>query len=127
MIGDDFVTEIGVSVSQDDFESLIGRLGVRAGFNFPNDRGTVYARASVLHDFKGEMSSRLDYAGKSRVVEDDLGGTWYANFSLTPVPTFMSTLNASMRARWSKTGAATSASDTSSSRLALREPEGLPV
>lgn len=129
---DDFVTEIGVSVSQDDFESLIGRLGVRAGFNFPNDRGTVYARASVLHDFKGEMSSRLDYAGKSRVVEDDLGGTWYefglgANFSLTPVPTFMSTLNASMRARWSKTGAATSASDTSSSRLALREPEGLPV
>ena len=125
MIGDDFVTEIGVSVSQDDFESLIGRLGVRAGFNFPNDRGTVYARASVLHDFKGEMSSR-------RVVEDDLGGTWYefglgANFSLTPVPTFMSTLNASMRARWSKTGAATSASDTSSSRLALREPEGLPV
>ncbi|MFR1630498.1 MAG: autotransporter domain-containing protein, partial [Sutterella wadsworthensis] len=50
MIGDDFVTEIGVSVSQDDFESLIGRLGVRAGFNFPNDRGTVYARASVLHD-----------------------------------------------------------------------------
>ena len=124
MIGDDFVTEIGVSVSQDDFESLIGRLGVRAGFNFPNDRGTVYARASVLHDFKGEMSSR--------VVEDDLGGTWYefglgANFSLTPVPTFMSTLNASMRARWSKTGAATSASDTSSSRLALREPEGLPV
>ena len=125
MIGDDFVTEIGVSVSQDDFESLIGRLCVRAGFNFPNDRGTVY-------DFKGEMSSRLDYAGKSRVVEDDLGGTWYefglgANFSLTPVPTFMSTLNASMRARWSKTGAATSASDTSSSRLALREPEGLPV
>lgn len=132
MIGDDFVTEIGVSVSQDDFESLIGRLGVRAGFNFPNDRGTVYPRAYVLHDFKGEMSSRLDYAGKSRVVEDDLGGTWYefglgANFSLTPVPTFMSTLNASMRARWSKTGAATSASDTSSSRLALREPEGLPV
>ena len=127
MIGDDFVTEIGVSVSQDDFESLIGRLGVRAGFNFPNDRGTVYARASVLHDFKGEMSSRLDYAGKSRVVEDDLGGTWYEFGSLTPVPTFMSTLNASMRARWSKTGAATSASDTSSSRLALREPEGLPV
>ena len=89
VIGDDFVTENGVSVSQDDFESLIGRLGVRAGFNFPNDRGTVYARASVLHDFKGEMSSRLDYAGKSRVVENDLGGTWYefglgANFSLTP-------------------------------------------
>lgn len=85
---------------------MIGRLGVRAGFNFPNDRGTVYARASVFHDFKGEMSSRLDYAGKSRVVEDDLGGTWYefglgANFSLTPVLTFMSTLNASMRARWS--------------------------
>ena len=68
----------------------------------------------------------------TRVVEDDLGGTWYefglgANFSLTPAPTFMSTLNASMRARWSKTGATRSASDTSSSRLALREPEGLPV
>lgn len=49
MIGDDFVTEIGVSVSQDDFESLIGRLGVRAGFNFPNDRGTVYAQIGRAH------------------------------------------------------------------------------
>ena len=91
IMGDDFTTSNGVRMTQEDFDSLIGRLGVRAGFYFPKDRGTIYARASVLHDFQGEAESKATLvanAKTSSTLKDDLGGTWYefglgANFNLT--------------------------------------------
>ena len=91
IMGDKFTSMNGAHVAQEDFDSLIGRLGVRAGFYFPKDRGTVYARASVLHDFQGEAESKVTLVGDSSVastLKDDLGGTWYefglgANFNLT--------------------------------------------
>ena len=91
IMGDDFTTSNGVRMAQEDFDSLIGRLGVRTGFYFPKDRGTIYARASVLHDFQGEAESKATLANNAKVsqtLKDDLGGTWYefglgANFNLT--------------------------------------------
>lgn len=91
IMGDEFTSTNGARVAQEDFDSLIGRLGVRAGFYFPKDRGTVYARASVLHDFQGEAESKVTLVDDSSVastLKDDLGGTWYefglgANFNLT--------------------------------------------
>lgn len=87
MTGDDFTASNGVVISQDDTDSFIGRLGVRGGFLFPNNKGTVYARASVLHDFDGETGFTAT-KGVSKTFTDDLGGTWYefgvgANFNLT--------------------------------------------
>ena len=89
--GDDFTTGNAVRIEQDDFDSLIGRVGFRTGFVFPENKGTIYARASVLHDFQGEMDSKASLVSDSSVsnpVNDDLGGTWYefgvgANFNLT--------------------------------------------
>ena len=46
IMGDDFTASRGdqsVRFSQEDTEFLITRLGVRTGFYFPKDRGTVYA------------------------------------------------------------------------------------
>ena len=88
-MGDDFLNSEGVRIEQDDFDSLIGRMGVRAGFNFPKDKGLVYARASVLHDFKGESEAVASLGAKSVRMSDDIGGTWGefgvgANFRLTP-------------------------------------------
>ena len=91
VVGGDFTTSNGVKVSQEDTEALIGRLGVRTGFHFPNKKGTVYARASVLHDFKGESEFTASLASDSSVrstVKDDIGGTYYevgvgANFNWT--------------------------------------------
>ena len=34
IMGDDFLNSEGVRIEQDDFDSLIGRMGVRAGFNW---------------------------------------------------------------------------------------------
>lgn len=89
--GDDFETGNDVRIEQDDFDSFIGRVGLRAGFVFPENKGTIYARASVLHDFQGELDSKASLISDSSVAErvnDDLGGTWYefgvgANFNLT--------------------------------------------
>ena len=91
IFGDDYTAANGVRVEQDDFDSLIGRAGVRAGFYFPEKRGVVYARGSVLHDFQGETGARASLVSDSSVyerLEDDLGGTWYelgigGNFNLT--------------------------------------------
>ena len=89
IMGDDFLNSEGVRIEQDDIDSLIGRMGVRAGFNFPKDKGLVYARASVLHDFKGESDAVASLGAKSVRMSDDIGGSWGefgvgANFRLTP-------------------------------------------
>lgn len=53
--GDDFTTSNGIRVDQKDTEALIGRIGLRTGFHFPENKGTVYVRASVLHDWKSKL------------------------------------------------------------------------
>ena len=91
VIGASFTTGNGVKVEQDDFDAFIGRVGVRTGFPFPENKGLVYLRASVLHDFEGESSAVASLISDRSVrsdIRDDLGGTWCefglgANYNLT--------------------------------------------
>jgi len=79
VIGASFTTGNGVKVEQDDFDAFIGRVSVRTGFHFPENKGLVYLRASVLHDFEGESSAVASLISDSSVrsdIRDDLGGTW---------------------------------------------------
>lgn len=78
VLGDDFTSKSnGVKISQDDFETLVGRLGIRAGSVFADGRGQVYAHASVHHDFLGNAdSSAAPSVGAARRIDVDLGGTW---------------------------------------------------
>ncbi len=78
IMGEDFTTSNGVEIEQDDFDSFIGRLGVRAGIKCPGDWGTVYARASVVHDFDGEFDATARSLKTSATADiyEDLGGTW---------------------------------------------------
>lgn len=64
-------------VTAEGVDALVGRAGVMAGFSFPDKKGSVYMRASVLNDFKGEADTTFRYAGQKRVVSNDLGGSWY--------------------------------------------------
>ena len=75
--GDDYKASNGVKVEQDDFDALIASLGVRTGFDFAKDAGKLYARASVNHDFLGEVDGKASKGSLAESMYVDLGGTWF--------------------------------------------------
>lgn len=74
--GDDFTAANDVRVEQDDFQTLVGRLGARIGASFADGAGTVYAHASVNHDFLGDADYTASLGSVSRDLSVDIGGTW---------------------------------------------------
>ena len=73
---DDFTGANDVRVEQDDFQTLVGRLGARIGASFADGAGTVYAHASVNHDFLGDADYTASLGSVSRDLSVDIGGTW---------------------------------------------------
>lgn len=87
--GETIKTSNKVRIAQDSYDSLIGRAGLRAGFKFPKDKGTIYARLSGLYDFDGEVNGTATKGVAYNTIEEDLGGAWLemgvgANFNWTP-------------------------------------------
>lgn len=76
MTGESFIASNGVTIEQDDYDSLIGRVGVRTGFKFPKDKGTIYARVSGVYDFQGEVNGAATNGKAYNSIEEDLGGAW---------------------------------------------------
>lgn len=77
--GDDYTTSNGAKVSQDNADSLVGRLGFVLGKEFKvgtPHAGRVYLKTSVLHDFLGDTGSRIT-DDLTYHDDDDLGDTWY--------------------------------------------------
>lgn len=71
-----YKTNRDVRIHQDGINSAIGRVGVAFGYTFPENKGNAYAKASVLHDWKGDVKASYSKDGVSRRMHDDLGGTW---------------------------------------------------
>ena len=95
--GDDFTGANDVRVEQDDFQTLVGRLGARIGASFADGAGTVYAHASVNHDFLGDADYTASLGSVSRDLSVDIGGTWVsygigAQFNTTKNLNFYGTL-----------------------------------
>ena len=72
----------------DSMDSLIGRAGLVAGWKLPDDMGSVYARASVVHEFLGDAKITGSALGNSIDLETDGKDTWIeygigANVKLT--------------------------------------------
>ncbi len=65
-----------IHVEQGNFTSLLGRVGVQLGADFPENAGQIYLTASVNHDFKGETDANTYQGVERRHIEEDLGGTW---------------------------------------------------
>jgi len=70
-------------------DSLTGRLGFASGIKCPNNKGDVYLRASVVHEFLGDSRIKGTASGSTGIVEIDGKDTWVeyglgANFNLTP-------------------------------------------
>ena len=76
------------SYKVDGLDSLTGRLGFASGLKCPNNKGDVYLRASVVHEFLGDSKITGTASGSTGVVELDGKDTWVeyglgANFNLT--------------------------------------------
>ncbi len=74
--GDDTTASNGVKLDQDDFQSLITRVGVRTGFDFPEKAGTFYAMLSYSYDFLGDADGTASQGDYREPLNQDLGGGW---------------------------------------------------
>mgnify|MGYP002677178281 CR=1 FL=1 len=79
----------GNAFTIDDYDSMVGKLGMAAGLNCPQAKGSVYARLGVAHEFLGDGKFTATTAGgASSAVEVDGKDTWFeyavgANFNLS--------------------------------------------
>ena len=74
--GEDYTTNNGIKVNQDTLESCVGRVGFEMGKTI-SDKGSIYAKASLLHEFAGNADTYLSLNGISNSYSQDIGGTWY--------------------------------------------------
>ena len=72
---EDYTTSEGVKVEQDTAYTLVGDVGTAVGYKF-SDKGNVYARASLVKEFKGDIDTKYSYGGKSEYTSEDLSDTW---------------------------------------------------
>ncbi len=73
------------SYEVEGFDSFMGRIGFASGMKCPNDKGDMYVRASVVHEFLGDASIR---GANGAMIENDGKDTWVeygigANFNIT--------------------------------------------
>lgn len=73
--GEDCTTNNGIKVNQDSLESAVGRIGFEVGKRI-SDSGSIYAKASLLHDFAGSADTYLSYKGLTNSYHQDIGDTW---------------------------------------------------
>lgn len=73
--GEDYTTNNGIKVNQDSLESAVGRVGFEVGKRISNS-GSVYAKASLLHDFAGSADTYLSHKGLTNSYHQDIGDTW---------------------------------------------------
>ena len=78
--GRDYTTKNGISVHQDDSDSLVGRLGFVLSREFGDkrpDHNRFYLKAAILHEFLGGNNDHLYYNGTYLHNDMDFDGTWY--------------------------------------------------
>lgn len=73
--GEDYITNNGIKVNQDSLESAVGRVGFEVGKRI-SDSGSIYAKASLLHDFAGSADTYLSHKGLTNSYHQDIGDTW---------------------------------------------------
>ena len=74
--GEDYTTNNGIKVNQDTLSSCVGRVGFEMGKTI-SDKGSIYAKASLLHEFAGNADTYLSLNSISNSYSQDIGGTWY--------------------------------------------------
>ena len=72
---EDYTTSAGVKAEQRHSLYTCWRCGNSSWIQI-YDKGNVYARASLVKDFKGDIDTKYSYGGKSEYTSEDLSDTW---------------------------------------------------
>ena len=72
---EDYTTNNGIKVHQDSLESAVGRIGFELGKDI-SESGSIYAKASLLHDFAGSADTYLSMKDFANSYRQDIGDTW---------------------------------------------------
>ena len=72
---EDYTTNNGIKVHQDSLKSAVGRIGFELGKDI-SESGSIYAKASLLHDFAGSADTYLSMSGLTNSYRQDIGDTW---------------------------------------------------
>lgn len=74
--GDNYTTSNGIEVNQSGIKSAVGRIGFNIGKEV-GDKGVVYAKANLLHEFGGGYEVTMtDSTGRVK-VSDSFNDTWF--------------------------------------------------
>lgn len=74
--GGNFNTSSGLNVKVDNFDSFMGRLGANLGYEIkhnPNFKYNVYLKGSYVHEFDGDVGTRLN----GTRVKESFGDDWF--------------------------------------------------
>jgi outer membrane autotransporter protein len=75
---DTFTMTNGGTYELEATDSLVGRAGFAAGFKCPANKGDVYVRAAVVHEFMGDMTVNSSINGVAAAsLEADGKDTWF--------------------------------------------------
>ena len=74
--GDDATASNSVRIDQDDFQSFVTRVGVRAGYDFPQKKGSFYGMFSYSYDWMGDADGTASKGDLRQALSQDLGGGW---------------------------------------------------
>ena len=73
----DYKDKREMTIHQDGMTSVIGRIGI--GIGRESEKGSIYLKASVLHDFDGKTANSYEARdGGEKRVREDYGGSWGA-------------------------------------------------
>lgn len=77
-------------VELEAMDSLVGRVGIMAGIDCPNDRGSAYVKISALRDFRGDIDGTYSSVtgGGAYSLSQELDDNWFeyaigGNFKLS--------------------------------------------
>ena len=76
MGGASYVTDNGISVDQSGIKSALGRIGFNIGKQI-GERGIVYAKANLLHEFGGGYDVAMEAKDGSLTVSNTYNDTWF--------------------------------------------------
>lgn len=76
VFGDTFEGSNSVTIKQKDFDTLIGRAGIRAGMRFKRNRGLFYVRVSGAKDLMGETEFTARNTATSKVFKTKYDDQW---------------------------------------------------